>query len=105
MVTVRIGDDERTFSSRGEIDEAWINQQINRRRVGGQQVCVRVHVEADGMRLGLQTPGCPSWGSRSVSLNVEESKMVELWNARGLGRVDFTGGNLIAFLKQLEYLK
>jgi hypothetical protein len=37
MTTVRIGDETRSLA---DANESWINQQINRRRADGQNVCV-----------------------------------------------------------------
>ena len=73
MIRVRIRDAERELSS---VSESWINQQINRRGADGQSVC--------------RPP------------NRYEEQVFNLWKKRGLNQEQFTGGNLIAFLKQLR---
>ena len=102
MIRVRIGSDERDMTE--SVDEHWINQQINRRRHEGQQVCVQVTVREPGVDAVLSSPGCGSPGGGGRPPNVEEREIFDLWNQRGLNRADFTGGNLVAFLKQLRSL-
>lgn len=101
MVTVKIGESERTQS---EVDESWVNQQINRRRAEGLQVCVRVTIKANDVDIILTTPGCASGGGGVRRLTDDEQRVLELWQQRGLSQLNFTGGNLIAFLKQLGRL-
>jgi hypothetical protein len=98
MVTVRIGSETRQL---GEADEGWINQQLARRRRDGQDVCVEVLVQTSGLNLKLATPGCGSVGGAGRPPNSNEREVFELWDKRGLDSSDFTGGNLVAFLKQL----
>ena len=50
MIRVRIGDSERELSS---ISEGWVNQQINRRRADGQNVCVRVIIRHEQLNMTL----------------------------------------------------
>ena len=104
MVTIRIGDDERIIRSKSEIEEAWINQQINRRNKDHLQVCVRVTIEYEDVRVTLITPTCRPGGGGG-QLNQKEEALLELWKKQGLNRQDFTGGNLIAFLRHLSMLR
>jgi len=104
MITVRIGDDQLVIRSKSEIDEAWINQQINRRKKDRLQVCVRVTIEYEDVHVTLITPTCPSGGGGG-RLNQKEEALLELWKKQRLDREDFAGGNLIAFLRQLEMLR
>ena len=99
-VTVLIGSDERVMHDRSEIDEAWINQQINRRQADGRTICVKVHIETHGVNVSLGTPKCPMGPVRREA-NPQEREIIDLWDKCGLSREDFTGGNLVAFLKQL----
>lgn len=98
MIRVSIGDMEREINA---VDEAWINQQINRRRGAGLEVCVKVTISDDEVDLILSTPSCPNQGGGSRPLRGRENHIVELWSKRHLSESDFSGGNLIAFLKQL----
>lgn len=102
MIKIKIGEAEGEL---GSIEESWINQQINRRRADGLSVCVRVVVQEGDLDLILATPTCGASGGGSGRLPRPREKMVfDLWNQRGLNETDFTGGNLIAFLKQLKHL-
>ncbi len=99
--TVKIGSEERSLDT---ADEQWINQQINKRRADGEQVCVRVQIVAEGVNVSLSTPTCGGGrgGGRGRRPNANEQRIVDLWRERGLTAPNFTGGSLVAFLKQLR---
>ena len=102
MIRVQIGGDEKELAT---ADEHWINQQINRRRAEDQTVCVRVTVEEGNLSMILSTPTCGGGsGGRGRPPSPYEKEIFSLWNQRGLDDVNFTGGNLVAFLKQLRNL-
>ena len=105
MITIRICEYERQFNRAKDIDEQWINQQINGRKECGEVVFVRVLIQLGSINLGLATPNCPS-GSGGIPriLNREENAVVDLWKKRGLEDPNFASGNLIAFFKQLDHL-
>lgn len=98
MIIVKIGDTERELDS---ISESWINQQINRRRADGISVCVRVSIHENQLNMTLSTPNCPS-GSGGRPPTKKEKQVVDIWDQKGLNTEKFTGGNLIAFLKQIK---
>ena len=97
-VTVRIGQETRGLES---ASESWINDQLNRRRQDGQNVCVQVTIHGGAVDLVLATPGCGSGGGGGRQPTSRESDILELWNRLHLNHAGFTGGNLVAFLKQL----
>lgn len=99
MITIRIGDETKSLA---DASENWITQQINRRHQDGQNVCVEVMVNTSGLNLRLATAGCGSGMVRGRPLVGREIGVVELWEKFGLGDPSFSGGNLIAFLKQLR---
>jgi hypothetical protein len=101
VITIRIGDEVRSFA---EASESWINQQVNRRRTEGQNVCVEVSISTSGLNLRLATPGCGSGGGGGRPPTANERAVLDLWSKLGLLSSDFTGGNLVAFLKQLRRL-
>ncbi len=96
-IRVRIGTSERNLYS---ADESWINQQINCRRQDMQRVCVRVFIKDNFLNMELSTPGCDGGGGGRPP-NSQEERIFDLWNRLGLNRPEFSGGNLIAFLKQI----
>ena len=99
MIKIRIVNDERELAY---ADEHWVNQQINQRRADGQSVCVRVIINEGDLNIVLSTPTCGASGGSSRPPNHREKEVLGLWNQRRLNDVDFTGGNLVAFLKQLK---
>jgi hypothetical protein len=99
MIKIQIGGEERELQN---ADEQWINQQINRRREEGQTVCVRVTVLEGDLDMVLATPTCKASGGGSRPPRPGERKVFDLWKKRGLDKADFTGGDLVAFLKQLK---
>jgi len=56
LIKVMIGDAEVDLS---DVNESWINQQINRRRQDGIEVCVQVKINQDDLNMVLSTPTCP----------------------------------------------
>lgn len=101
MITIRIADEERQLDG---IDEQWVNQHINRRRADGQPVCVRVTIREGDIDMMLATPSCGTSGGSGRPPRPQERGLFDLWNQRGLNDADFTGGNLVAFLKRLKRL-
>ena len=101
MIGIRIGNEERNLD---EADESWVNQQINRRLAAGDLVCVQVRIQNDALDLALRTPTCPSMGGGGRAATRHEQEILNLWEKLGLRRMDFAGGNVVAFLKQLRRL-
>lgn len=100
MIFVKIGSEERRFETP---DEQWINQQIHRRREDGVSVCVQVRVVQGDLSMTLATAGCPrSYGSGTWIPDEQEQRILDLWNKFGLHNQNFSGGELVAFLKHLR---
>lgn len=99
MITIRIGVEARSLA---DVTESWINEQINRRRQDGQNICVEVTINTSGINVRLATPGCGASPGGGRPANGNELELIDLWSKRGLSSSEFSGGNLIAFLKQLR---
>jgi hypothetical protein len=101
MISIRIAGVERKLE---EATEAWINQEINRRRADGQVVCVQVTIHTSELNMVLSTPTCSGalGGGRPPTLR--EKEVFDLWDHRGLNRPDFASGSVVAFLKQVARL-
>lgn len=99
MITIKIGEsEERNYKDLGS---DWINQQINQRRKDGIAVCVRVQIKAGHISMILTTPACQRCpGGRPPE--DDEKRIFALWDKMHLNSEDFTGGNLVAFLKQVS---
>ncbi len=102
MITIRIGDTVRNLEDVRNIDESWINQQINRRREDGLSVCVRISIKEGSFNIALSSSGCASSGGGGRLPNREEQTVFDLWEKVGMNKTDFHGGNLVAFLKQMR---
>lgn len=100
MITVKIGEEERTWT---KYEADWVNQSVNGRKIAGESLCVRVTITIRGINLILSTPNCQKSGSGGVPLTSDDKWVIELWNRCGLSTLDFTGGNLVSFLKQVEH--
>ena len=101
MIYVRIGSVERKLE---DVEESWINQEINGRKAAGETVCVRVRFDENDLNFMIQTPTCSSGLGGGFKPNRQQQAVIDLWDKLGLNRNDFTGGNLVAFLKQLMQL-
>lgn len=101
MIDIRIGTSSRDIDS---IDESWIAEQINRRRTANEEVCIEIVFNTENLKMGLSSPKCSRGGGRGRPPNEQEQNIIDLWNKNHLNTNDFTGGNLIAFIKQLKKL-
>ena len=102
MIRISIGTSERQISSISYLDESWINQQINRRKDDGQEICVQVVIEHNSVNMHLSTPACAKSRRGGRSPNQKESIIFDLWKKCGLKQSNFSGGNVVAFFKQLR---
>jgi hypothetical protein len=100
MIKIRINEIEREMELR-TIDESWINQQINRRRADGIEVCVRIAIKIGDLDMLLSTPSNEPRGSSGRPPRQHELMVFDLWDKQGLNDINFTGGKIISFLKQL----
>lgn len=98
MIRVIIGNVESEINN---ISESWINQHIDRRKADGQNVCVKVIIHTDKLNMTLLTPAC-AVGQPGRLPNEYEADIFNLWERCGLNKQQFTGGNLIAFLKKFR---
>jgi hypothetical protein len=97
MIRVVIGGIERRL---GEASPQWINEQINRRRADNVPICVRILINTPDLNVTLATSDCASGGG-SRPPNPHEAKILSLWEHFHLNQQDFSGGNLVAFLKKI----
>lgn len=98
MTSVSIAGEQRDLA---DVSETWVNKAINSAKARGLPICVQVLVHENDLSLRLSTPGCGGGGG-SRPPNAGEARVIELWHKLGLSSPDYRGGNLIAFLKQLQ---
>lgn len=82
-------------------DEADIAQQINRRRDDGAAICVRIALKSEGIDVTLGTPACGGLGGGRRP-NDREQRVIDLWRQLGLSDDKFAGGQVVAFLRQVQ---
>ena len=87
-----------------DADDQWVHQQLNGRREGGSEPCVRILIDEGGAKLQLGTAACSSGGGGFRRPNAKEEEIFDLWKARGMDARDFKAGHLSAFLHQLRKL-
>ncbi len=104
MINLKIGASERRFNNTGDIDESWINQQINGLKRDGQLSCIRLSINEGSVNLSLATIDCASSGGSNRPPNRDESRIFDLWRELGLEGKNFQSGNLIAFFKRVRHI-
>jgi hypothetical protein len=98
MIEVQIGDIRKHLR---DVQPSWINEQLARRRRDGDPVCVQVFIDKPQVRMRLASPDCLGIaGGRAATSG--EQEIFELWEKHQLNDANFTGGNLIAFLRQIS---
>lgn len=94
-IKIKIGDEERAFDG----DVHWIHEQIDGRRNKGANACVMVTIKCGQIDMILTTPGCAGHGGGGRRPNRDEQQIFDRWNELKLNTMQFTSGNLVAFLK------
>lgn len=100
MIKLEIG--SSGWHDLSDVRESWITQQIHERTAAGLPVCVQVRIECDHARVTFATAGCGAGGGGRGPATTQECEVLELWDHFGLGNGQFTGGQLIAFLRRAE---
>jgi hypothetical protein len=104
MIRIKIDSNEHKYNSINDLDESWIAQQVNRRQADGKEVCVRVFIKHESVDVRLGTPACKKISGSSRQPRSREEAIFDLWEQRGLNKENFSGGNIVAFFKQLRKL-
>jgi len=99
MISVSIAGEQKSLA---DVSERWVNKAINPSRARGLPICVQVLVQENDLNVRLTTPGCGEGGAGGRRPNAREAQVIKLWRTLGLSSGNFEGGNLIAFLKQLQ---
>lgn len=95
MITIKIGTSER----RGrEINERWIQDQINTQKRKGEDVCVRVKINCTGVDLTFSTENVDNmkdWKPRSYSK--KEELVIDEWMKKGIPTKTVHPGMVVSF--------
>lgn len=98
MITINICGEENTLQ---EVNTEWINRIINRNRIQGKPICVKVNISASTVNLTLQTTDCKNY-KKAVAGSDIENRVIYLWEELVLSQKDLTGIALFDFLKRME---
>ena len=99
MITVTIGGMSRRLD---QVDAYWVHQQVDHRHHDDQPVCVRFAIDEPDAKMTLTTPACSTNGGGGRKPNAIEQEIFERWHRHRLDSAEFTGGNVISFIQQLE---
>lgn len=99
MITVCVDGTEYPL---GDVSEAWLIEQIRRRRADSVPVCIRISIHTADINATLATSGCAGGGGGERVPNPAEKRVLDLWRHYHLNDDDFAPGQMIAFLKQIE---
>jgi hypothetical protein len=99
MIFVSIAGDERSLQ---DASPDWITQQVERRRRDGLRVCVTVTIKTGELDMRLSTPECGGGGGGRAP-TVREAQVFNFWTKLHLNQPGWSPGNVIAFLRQVDY--
>ncbi len=88
--------------SASEINKGFLNEQICRRQDDGLPVCIRIHIDQNGIDISLSCGECGGGGGGGRSPTSAEQEIFDLWNKLGCGGGEINPGKLIAFLNQVK---
>lgn len=99
-VKIRIGNQELDLA---QADKHWIISQIRDQQSDNGSVCVQIIIEKGDVNLRLCSGGCPvvkGIGGRPP--NQYELRIFDLWDKHGGKHGHLGGGEIVAFLDQLQ---
>lgn len=89
--------------SASEINEGFLIEQVRRRQEDGLAVCIRIHINQNGVNLPLSCGECGGGGGgRGRQPTSLEQEILDLWIKFGCGGSQINPGKLIAFLNQVK---
>lgn len=101
MNRIWIGNAERRLE---EADPQWIHEQLEARRREGANTCVRVSIKVDEADIALETVNCQSRPGARREPNALEESLFDLWEKNRLRDVNFSPGNVVAFIQKVRRL-
>lgn len=99
-VVVKIGNQERDLA---QADRHWVISQIKDQQNDNGSVCVQIVIHDGDANLRLCSGGCPSTGGGGGRRsNSKEQEIFDLWDRSGGKAGHLGGGEIVAFLTQLQ---
>lgn len=99
-IRVHIGSSDKPLN---QVTNDWITQEINNRKRDGQNVCVKVTINGDGVNIVLSSLDCATGRRGGRRPNKKEQKLFSLWKKRGMKNDNIVPGSLISFLNQFSH--
>lgn len=85
-----------------EINEGFLIEQVRRRQEDGLAVCIRIHIDQNGVNLTLSCGECGGGRVGGRQPGSAEQEILDLWNRIGCGGSQINPGKLVAFLNQVK---
>ena len=101
MIILTIGEASRRLAALDVVEESWVVFHMRTSAVDPAPPGVHVRIAAPSLGLNLSAGEDASAHRFGRALSRLESRVLELWQQRGLDRPDFRSGQLVAFLHQL----
>ncbi|QOX78272.1 hypothetical protein FY034_04765 [Trichlorobacter lovleyi] len=99
-VKIRIGNQEHDLL---QADKHWIISQIREQQNDSGSVCVQIAIKKGNINMRLCSGACPSTGSGGDrQATQQELRIFELWEKHGGKQKHLGGGEIVAFLEQLQ---
>jgi hypothetical protein len=99
-VRIKIGNQEHDLL---QADKHWIISQISEQQNDNGSVCVQIAIEKGDVNIRLCSGACPATGGGvGRQANQLEQRIIELWEKHGGKRKHLGGGEIVAFLEQLQ---
>jgi hypothetical protein len=87
-----------------DITAAWIVEQQRARERDGVPVCAIVRIQGVGVDVTLTVGRCGTGSGGGRAPNPREREIIDLWRQLHLDGVEFSPGNLQAFVKRASRL-
>jgi hypothetical protein len=101
MIILTIGEVSRRLADPAALEEGWVMYHMRAHPMDADRRGVHVRIDAPSITLNLSAGEPSSGGTIERRMTAAESRVVDLWQERGLDRPDFRSGQLVAFLHQL----
>lgn len=99
MVQVQVCEDQKPLQ---QVDASWISKNLNKNRVMGNPICVKVSIETDTVHLILSTSLCKDHQKPKPSNDIER-RITFLWDDLVMSKDDLDGRTIKSFLAQLDH--
>lgn len=101
MIILTMGEVSRRLADPAALEESWVTFHMRPDTVDAGRRGVHVRIDAPSIKLNLSAGEPLGGGALERRMTPAESRVMDLWQERGLDRPDFRSGQLVAFLHQL----